>query len=532
MNSLRNRSLNISSLSDGNDSYNLSVTHNSSAWLNYDNTPGYSPKYALPIARPARISPPRSCVNVAQFLISHELKRDMNNNNFHKKTADDDGCAKKYKVLSNAYNSCLSTTKNRSPEYVYESPGTLRLSDSYLASRLALSNTHLYTTTKQTQQQEDEELINIKLFYQKKIGELESMLEKRGQKIIDLKEQIFEIQLDNNNKKDFSMSQLDKSVNSEFNKSLGDVEKLVADNERDIMKAKDILIAENIVLKENTAILSESFKYKDEIEDVALKEKEECLAKQKEYYEWIEKLRSEVLEKDLKISMFEKETSKLVLENQRLQRTIGDMAADASETSMAIVGLKSKIDEYKNVIEAIDSNKKSKLIESEKWNKEKLVDLETSMNERFQAIQDEFIDKEAKYKSYLEKHSLEIKHKENEIQCLNEKLLQESLDAQQKITDMEEIVSNLQGRYNLDVTEYSGKLGQQKLEYEEKLKGVLSLHAKIDLEDTIKSLKEQIELLLREKDLLQDELDVVTKFNITCRSNDSKMSDSMINEAE
>ena len=83
---------------------------------------------------------------------------------------------------------------------------------------------------------------------------------------------------------------------------------------------------------------------------------------------------------------------------------------------------------------------------------------------------------------------------------------------------MEELNENLKERFELAVTEHAENLAKQRLEYEEKVHGLLPHSVKVELEDTIESLRQQISLLQSQVELLREEVDVSATFNKSSRT--------------
>ena len=472
----------------------------------------------------------------------------------------------------------------------------------------------------------NKEMSEIKLFYQKKMVELEAVIntrdhtvstlnmklngeeERQNNEVSKLKNIIQRKETVVNDNKDYENTMNEKIIHMENEmrnlkrSHFENVENLVEENERNILNTKERLMNENTNLKADITSLAENLKLMERSKEEACKQRDGCMIKEEEYQHRLQQLQMEVNTNNEKGEYLEKENLRLINEHenvlssvqQRAEKNVIDMKNNALKTSATIVELKSKVDDYERSLEELKSNKEFELNELQMINKEELIELESSMNKKTQLFQRDFDAKESKYKNLLEQYSLDLKDKESKyknlleqyssdlkdkeknISDLNEKLSQQSEEAEHAIEllknqaekisanmfqelsnkllqlqssvtiskekveqqnadvvlrlgeqknkyekqhsqykcHMEEVHSKLQEKYHLEVTELNEKFASQRLEYEEKLKGLLPLHVKIELEDTIDSMRQQIEILQSQTDMLQEEIEAVAKFNV------------------
>lgn len=445
------------------------------------------------------------------------------------------------------------------------------------------------------------EMSELKMAYQRKISELETVVSSRDETISTLNRKFNEVEKRHgNDMQRLADSIKQKELESKSQKSIRDneltnkindlnleitnlkrshfetIEKLNDENEKYIARCKEKMATENKKLKDNILKLTENIQIIEELKNNFAQENDNCLAREKDYVASIRQLELEASENKGNLSCLDNEVVQLSNEKQNLEKKIEELENSGLQSERMITALQTKIKEFKSALDSLTSSKQNELKEIKLRSKEKMIDIESTLKKRMTSLENDFKRKETEYIKEISKFAHDNDVSTKEIQLLKEakcKLLIESKRAielvkrkcdekyyemyeqfnvkmnslqsslhvcreklkleKENITQStehrrkiyvdyktltEKTQAKLVAKHNLDLIQLTERIVRQKREHEKKMKGMLPLHVKRELEETIDAMKEQIGFLQSKSDLLQEELTSVSALNQSYRA--------------
>ncbi|XP_033734026.1 centrosomal protein of 112 kDa-like isoform X4 [Pecten maximus] len=231
---------------------------------------------------------------------------------------------------------------------------------------------------------------------------------------------------------------------------------------------------------------------KQQLVELGLLREEEKQKMQREQESELARLRSEMEQQRLDLQKTHSTEMEKMLEktNGRLKDIEKEYMQRGQKATETIAELQATCNHLREEIKRIQDGSEKKIHDTNNKYKEETKYIKRQYSNNVENLQTELESQEAWAKAWSWSLQKEVEAQQNRVRTLERRLDQQESDFEEKMT-------------------------QLKLAYEEKMRGMMSLSVRQELEDTIDSLKSQVNSLQQRSLILQEEIDLKNQYTLS-----------------